>query len=296
MKFDRTFIAIRKRNQLEILDLSLHVIRDHWKPLLALWLIGFLPFAMFNGFILFELGSDSYDQEHLWLYCLLMAVLINSQSQVATVFMTVYLGKAMFAEQTMIWDTVQSILKTNRYFIWTHGGLRLLIPIMFFAFLIKGLVGFDSLLMLTVLICLLALIGILIRYGRPFANEILTLEKTPVFSKDKRKITYAKRSRILHSDASADITGRALNVALYSVPLFGCAMGTLITIDSALSLHSNSEVLPLVTYFPIALWMVVGFCAVVRYLSYIDIRIRQEGWEVELRVRAEAQRLEQMVR
>jgi hypothetical protein len=30
---------------------------------------------------------------------------------------------------------------------------------------------------------------------------------------------------------------------------------------------------------------------VVRYLNYLDTRIRQEGWEVELRMRAEAQRL-----
>ena len=42
---------------------------------------------------------------------------------------------------------------------------------------------------------------------------------------------------------------------------------------------------------PAAMWTVAAFFAVVRYLSYLDLRIRREGWEVELQVRAEAERL-----
>ena len=38
------------------------------------------------------------------------------------------------------------------------------------------------------------------------------------------------------------------------------------------------------------LWLVLGGFAVVRYLSYLDLRIRREGWEVELLVRAEEAR------
>jgi hypothetical protein len=36
---------------------------------------------------------------------------------------------------------------------------------------------------------------------------------------------------------------------------------------------------------------VVAFFAIVRFLSYLDLRIRHEGWEVELLMRAEAVRL-----
>ncbi len=43
--------------------------------------------------------------------------------------------------------------------------------------------------------------------------------------------------------------------------------------------------------FPLALWLVIGFAAVARFLSYLDVRIRREGWEVELTLRAEAARL-----
>ncbi len=30
---------------------------------------------------------------------------------------------------------------------------------------------------------------------------------------------------------------------------------------------------------PAAMWIVAGYYAVVRFLSYLDLRIRREGWE-----------------
>jgi len=42
---------------------------------------------------------------------------------------------------------------------------------------------------------------------------------------------------------------------------------------------------------PLSMWIVAGYFTVVRFLSYLDLRIRREGWEVELRVRAEAARM-----
>ena len=47
----------------------------------------------------------------------------------------------------------------------------------------------------------------------------------------------------------------------------------------------------LVTIYPLSLWIVAGFMTVVRFLSYLDLRIRHEGWEVELLLRAEASRM-----
>ncbi len=44
-------------------------------------------------------------------------------------------------------------------------------------------------------------------------------------------------------------------------------------------------------YGPLALWLVVGYFTVVRFLAYLDLRIRREGWEVELMMRAEQTRL-----
>jgi hypothetical protein len=44
-------------------------------------------------------------------------------------------------------------------------------------------------------------------------------------------------------------------------------------------------------WFPLTIWIVIGFFAVVRFLCYLDLRIRREGWEVELAMRAEEARL-----
>ncbi|MBC7852732.1 MAG: hypothetical protein IAF94_04780, partial [Pirellulaceae bacterium] len=43
--------------------------------------------------------------------------------------------------------------------------------------------------------------------------------------------------------------------------------------------------------YPAAFWVVVAFYSVVRYLDYLDLRIRYEGWEVELLMRAEATKM-----
>ena len=47
----------------------------------------------------------------------------------------------------------------------------------------------------------------------------------------------------------------------------------------------------LLTIFPLSMWIVAGFMTVARFLSYLDLRIRHEGWEVELLLRAEATRM-----
>jgi hypothetical protein len=44
-------------------------------------------------------------------------------------------------------------------------------------------------------------------------------------------------------------------------------------------------------YFQLSLWIVVCYFTIVRFLTYLDLRIRREGWEVELRMRAERARL-----
>jgi len=44
-------------------------------------------------------------------------------------------------------------------------------------------------------------------------------------------------------------------------------------------------------YFQLSIWIVVCYFTVVRFLNYLDLRIRREGWEVELWMRAERARL-----
>jgi hypothetical protein len=44
-----------------------------------------------------------------------------------------------------------------------------------------------------------------------------------------------------------------------------------------------------------AFWLVTVYFTVARFLSYLDVRIRNEGWEVELLLRAERARLTRQI-
>jgi len=65
MQFDRMRIAVRERSYLELLDLAMVVIRGHAGAWLALSLLGILPFAIFNYWLLglTELADLEYDIE-----------------------------------------------------------------------------------------------------------------------------------------------------------------------------------------------------------------------------------------
>lgn len=42
---------------------------------------------------------------------------------------------------------------------------------------------------------------------------------------------------------------------------------------------------------PVVLWMMATWGTVIRFLLYLNTRIRSEGWEVELKLKAESLRL-----
>ena len=45
--------------------------------------------------------------------------------------------------------------------------------------------------------------------------------------------------------------------------------------------------------FQAAVWIAIAFFAIVRFLAYIDRRIRLEGWEIELRIKMVSRALEE---
>ncbi len=82
---------------------------------------------------------------------------------------------------------------------------------------------------------------------------------------------------------------------IFFVPLAGSFFLLFVTINSSLNLRANLEYSLFPYYYIAALWLTAGLGAVVRFLSYVDIRIRQEGWAVELRMRAEGLRVSQAI-
>jgi hypothetical protein len=291
--FDQTYIAIRRRSILEIIDLSLHLVRDHLLPLLVLWLIGVTPFMLADWLVTRSMAADIFDNQRLMLYYLTMTLLVINQAQVGTWLITSYLGQAMFSPRPAITSVLKSAVRVNPWIVWIQGVLRLVIPVFAVACFLGEERRDDMFVTLYSLFVGLALLGCWIRCLRPFAMELLLLEKTPVGKVRDSQISYALRSASFHQVARPELTARFLVMSLFCVPLFMSLLGSLLLIDSTLNLHDQAESAPVILYWPIALWLVAGIMAATRYLSYVDLRIRQEGWEIELRMRAEALRLQQ---
>ena len=71
MQLDRTYIAIRERDLLDIMDLSLHVLRVFLRPLTVTFLLGVLPLwawqhYLLGGFELLGLEEDPWFYDSQW--------------------------------------------------------------------------------------------------------------------------------------------------------------------------------------------------------------------------------------
>jgi len=289
MQFDRTYLTVRQRTVLEALDLALLVIRDHFPRLLLALLIGMGPWLAIDVVLLARWQGSEQDG---WIF-ILMLVLITAQAPLGTAILTHFLGKVMFMSPRSLAVSLRVTLQNLRRLMWVHGVVRLGFPLMvlvilmgpnwhneaqyFYAFFVIGVALF---------------VVLLIRALRPFTNEIILLERPSRGAASGSGITYAARSAALHNPSSGQLFGNAIVVSGFACLLF-------ITIQALFSMRGyvfgshNDDFLFYSLTMPLSAWLVAGFITVARFLAYLDVRIRQEGWEVELRMRAEAKRYEE---
>ena len=297
MELDRTHVVIRLRKFTEIGDLSLVMIRQYPEALLIGFVLGSIGWASLNmlllGWIPWEESVYGLDDDaalgEVFRYLLWMTVLVILQTPVAGVFTTLYLGQAGF-EKRPTWRSVTH--EVRRHFIrwfWVLGVYRLAVPTMILlAFRWdQPASGFWD-----IVVPLLILLWMtLVRANRPFAPEIMLLEQCPLRSASDSVITMPKRSKSLHSPMSSELSGRFASVALILGGLLFTCLYTMIWFRGITLGYWNFMILTvLLVFFPLALWLVAGVSVIVRFLNFLDTRIRLEGWEVELAVRAESLR------
>lgn len=297
MQLDRTHVVIRLRTLSEIGDLALVMIRRYPTSLLLGFTAGAAFWAVANaillGWIPIQEASYGLDDEEavgeITRYIFWMAVLVLLQAPIAGVLTTLYLGQAVFEHQPT-WRSV--FLEAKRQFgrwFWLLGVRRMVIPAMILVAVRWGqpVSGFwDAF----VPICLLLYIAI-VRSSRPFMPEILLLEQCPPRSKEANVITVPRRSKSLHGPMASDLGGRFLAVSFVLLVLLISVFYTLIFARGiTLGNWRFMDLVTLLVFVPLALWIVAGVSVLVRLLNYLDTRIRLEGWEVELAVRAEALR------
>jgi len=228
----------------------------------------------------------SFSVELSTAYYAAMIALIVSQAQLGTCLITIFMGRVMFLAEHSIWAVVKQFLKRLPYFLYSQGILRLA----FFAVLVAMTTApkdsEEAYLMAYFGLPAITLIGLLVRATRPFVPEVIYLEQTPFRS--KRDVLYlGQRSRDLHMLASTSIAMQFLSMVLFAPLLLLAIHSVFVMIDSMFSIRANSEITLQPFYILISGWLVAGFLAVVRFLTYIDVRIRQEGWAVDLKFRSE---------
>ncbi len=259
MNIDHTTIVLRERSTPELYDLSLLVWRRYLWPLLLLGIIGCTPFVLLNWWLLYS--PNSSNEWGSWYVCLL---LLAVQGPLATAPITAYLGSALF-------DDNPGIMKSLKQ-AWGNSIALILFGVW------RGI---------------LAIFPFLLIFWPPHAVEVSVLERQKFWPTWKR----ANALRAVWTGEWSThllIAGGLLFIGLIAlVDTASTLLSVLLYADVLGEDDSTSAYFPYSSIYPhIACWMVMIYLSVVRFLSYIDLRTRREGWEIDLALKREARRLE----
>jgi hypothetical protein len=266
VQLDKTHIVIRERTLPDILDLALRVIRDCAGPLGLALLVGVAPMFLLNWWLLSGYVDSGFEFGVSTRYVIYSVFLVVLEIPLATAPATVYLGQVLFEERSSAGKITRSLGRA-----WTQ--------LLFYQVFVRA-------------ILVVPVVTWLVLYlHRPYLNEVILLERNPIRQRSSEGPSTGRRCRMLHRGQDGVLFGRwmgSLVVGFLLFLSFWWSMG--IAHRMLLSQWEMASVV-WVFYFQLALWLVVGFFTVVRFLSYLDLRIRREGWEVELLMRAERTRL-----
>ncbi|KAA5543700.1 hypothetical protein FYK55_10930 [Roseiconus nitratireducens] len=294
MQLDQTHVAVRVRTLSEIGDLALVLLHRYPTTLLVGFTLGALPWIVADGLLLYwipiteaQFGLDDSEAfTELCRYAAWMALLVFLQTPAAGVITTIYLGEAVF-EHKPTWRSAYQVAR-KQFWRWFYclGVRRLAIP----AMLLVAVrmfepfhSGFDVAAPIAIFFA-----ALLIRAGRPFLPEMILLERCPLRSKDPQEITLRRRARALHRPVGNDVGSRWLTISGTLVVIFAGLFYSLVWARGVTTGYWNFGLFTWLVLYPLALWTVGGLSVIVRMLAYLDTRIRLEGWDVELAVRAEA--------
>jgi hypothetical protein len=266
MQLDRNRIVIRERGWLELLDLALLLARAYAWPLALTLLAGIIPAMLFNAWLLHGLSqsnlADEPPMEYLW-YILLLTLW---EIPLATAPATLFLGEAVFLERPGPKRIAAAFWHALPQLLWYQTIKR--------AF------------------CIATGIGMIIPFvTKPYLNEVILLERNPMRERRRGEMTTARRGRALHAGYGGDLFARWILSSLLGGLLLVAFASSLYIFHGVFFAEWDNFRVYYLFYIPAALWMTVGFFTVVRFLAYLDLRIRREGWEIELLMRAEGAKI-----
>jgi hypothetical protein len=249
LAYERTLIQIRERSFLDLLDLALVVVRSRPRVILLAALVGIAPFAALNAYL-------TYDPEFAFVYYLgLLAV----EAPLAMAPLTVVLGGLMFGERPSAARVARTVFQALPALIVYQVIVRALLVV--------------SVIFYPVVPAKLA-----------FMDEVILLERGRVGAALKRCST-------LTGNRGGDFFGQWLAEVAFGflfVAAFWFGTGAITNALTTAELTWDEAGWGDLYGFrmQLAVWLAITFFAVARFLTYIDQRIRLEGWEVKLRLQA----------
>ena len=292
MRLDRTKIAIRERSLFDLLDMALRVLFVYLGPILLCAVVVAVPMMLVNWWLIGWMTEYGDITEGSFRYFWTMILLVAIEAPLISMFVTPYLGQVMFQDEINPREVIQATWSSKFQLVMSHLVFRGIGAALYVAWSIPA---DDEFSMPEFWLMVLALFALILRAARPFNNEIILLEKNPFRSKDPNVISAGKRSQTLHGPNSGDLISRWLGCVLIAVLLVISILGTIWFMWGMLSFDWNWGPVMYHFCFPLTLWIIATYFSIVRFLSYLDLRIRREGWEVELVMRAAAARMAESI-
>lgn len=275
MQLDQARLQIRPRNYLDILDFTIVVLRKHWLVLTLSAAVGVAPAILLNTYLI----GQQEGAEAFFAYTYLMVI----EAPFVLAGLTLVLGQVTFEPEV----SFRRLLKDVR---------RSLVQLFVYQTLYR-----------TLLYILFLVPLIVVPLRRKFTNEIILLEQNGIRKTARRLASFHN----VHSDRTAS---SAIVSGIFGVFMAVCLCHGLSSLANMLSYQPKVEwtfeesefgdELATLMYqaFPIydweaqvAVWLTLAFLTVARFLLYLDCRMRAEGWDIELKLRAAGERIKQDV-
>lgn len=303
MNFDDTELVIRQRSMSDLFDMTLRVWEKYNWRLLLVYILGCLPFAIFNmamlgwmvsadGLISGELLDYSSFQTRTR-YFFDYGMLVFLELPLAGILATAFLGEATFKQNPSTWQLIKTVAKRWGGVLVILGTLRLGIVGPCLVLFMQRFGRYDPLIELFLLGIVATGLALLARTFRPFAPEIVVLERCDLRPRDKTQPQYGKRSGWLHTPVSSECFARMAALSLINMGAIAALLLAYLFVQGVLTSSWEWNWLVDWIVLPCVFWALGAYATVFRFLCYLDSRIALEGWEVELLMRAEAARLQE---
>lgn len=255
MRLDEVHLAIRPRTILECLDLAFRLWGRHFLGLSIAAAIGIGPMIWLQLRFLDDFNDDS----------IIYLMLGLAGAPWVTMPIMIYLGQITFSRRFSLRQATRTAFGAFPSFLLYEGLLRL--------------------------ICIfIVVLSPMVFIGMYYLSPILLLERPSLGRVWGRRT--AMNSRNLGRVISFWVTDlMILVVGTYGLGNFLRGLSSLWNDrfnTSEFMIGGRDPIDHLDWEGLLAFWLVMAFLAVFRFITYLDCRIRREGWDVELKLRAEA--------